>query len=837
MASTFSTNLAIELIGTGDQAGTWGTTTNSNLGTLIEQAISGYVTQAVATGTDTTITIPNGSTGVARNMYIELTGTGGASTNLIVPANKKLYFIFNNSTGAVTVKVSGQTGVSVPTGKKMVLVSNGTDIVNGLNYIADFGTNSFSVTNLTASSATITNLIATSGSITNLVSSDASATVLRAGSATLTHLSATSASITNLSLTSLTISSLSITNVSVASATVSSNLTLSGGTANGVLYLNGSKVATSGSALTFDGTILTSNTGAFTTLGVISSASTAAFSSYVRPANNKNIYFREATAVGGSLTGALIQGATNNAAAWAALSFGATEYEWGISGSEAMRLTSTGLGIGTTSPGNKLVVNGSSGTTQIQLADSTATNNLILGVNTSTVDIKGVNGFPMAFYTANAERMRLDTSGNLGIGTASPASKLTVSGDVHILSTNYLNFTNTAQQTYIRAPASNTIAFGTSNTEQMRLDSSGNLGIGTSLPAFALGSGLEVERAGIATLRLENSSGSNGIEIAADSTTNGIRFYGLNNAPFVFAPNATERMRITSDGKVGIASTNPGVDLQIGSDTSTTRALSVRYSSVPLYLSGGFDGTNALNTFSANAYANATGSGQSWTSFSNTSYGASAVQLASSPNGADIRFLTAAAANTNPTERARITSGGELLVGTTSSSYGAALAKMDVNGGSTAGMVVTTSAGASYGNIYAHNTATSGDNVFVDFGTEGTWTTRGSITYNRAGGLVAYNTTSDYRAKNIIGPVQDSGATIDALKVYEGQMKGATQSRPMLVAHEAQEHAPYAVTGEKDAVNEDGTPKYQQMDVSALVPLLLAEIQSLRARVAQLESK
>ena len=106
MASTYSTNLAIELIGTGDQAGSWGNTTNTNLGTLIEQAISGYVTQAVSTGTDTTITIPNGATGVARNMYIELTGTGGASTNLIVPANKKLYFIFNNSTGAVTVKVS-----------------------------------------------------------------------------------------------------------------------------------------------------------------------------------------------------------------------------------------------------------------------------------------------------------------------------------------------------------------------------------------------------------------------------------------------------------------------------------------------------------------------------------------------------------------------------------------------------------------------------------------------------------------------------------------------------------------------------------------------------------
>jgi hypothetical protein len=135
MSSTYSTNLAIELIGTGDQAGNWGSTTNTNLGTLLEQAISGYVTQGVATGTDTTITIPNGASGVARNMFIELTGTGGASTNLIVPANKKLYFIYNNASGAVTVKVSGQTGVSVPVGAKVSLVSNGTDIVTATNYM------------------------------------------------------------------------------------------------------------------------------------------------------------------------------------------------------------------------------------------------------------------------------------------------------------------------------------------------------------------------------------------------------------------------------------------------------------------------------------------------------------------------------------------------------------------------------------------------------------------------------------------------------------------------------------------------------------------------------
>lgn len=136
MPSTYSTNLGIELPATGEQAGTWGTTTNTNLGTLVEQAVSGYVTQAITDGADTVITIPNGATGVARNMYLELTGTLSAARNLIVPSNKKLYFVYNNTSGgyAVTVKVSGQTGVSVANGQKILLVSNGTDIVAATSY-------------------------------------------------------------------------------------------------------------------------------------------------------------------------------------------------------------------------------------------------------------------------------------------------------------------------------------------------------------------------------------------------------------------------------------------------------------------------------------------------------------------------------------------------------------------------------------------------------------------------------------------------------------------------------------------------------------------------------
>ena len=129
--STYSTNLALTLIGNGEQAGNWGQTTNTNLGVLLEQAISGYTTQAILdTGVDTTLAMTQGATATARNMYIELTGSLSAARNLVVPNNKKLYFIWNNTTGgfAVTVKVSGGSGVSVPSGFRTILVCNGVDI-------------------------------------------------------------------------------------------------------------------------------------------------------------------------------------------------------------------------------------------------------------------------------------------------------------------------------------------------------------------------------------------------------------------------------------------------------------------------------------------------------------------------------------------------------------------------------------------------------------------------------------------------------------------------------------------------------------------------------------
>jgi len=184
------------------------------------------------------------------------------------------------------------------------------------------------------------------------------------------------------------------------------------------------------------------------------------------------------------------------------------------------------------------------------------------------------------------------------------------------------------------------------------------------------------------------------------------------------------------------------------------------------------------------------------------------------------------------TQAMTLDASGNLLVGTTSQIRGGKLS-VDSSAGVASGL--KSSAGSSVFVEELWNTG-SLDNSFINFGTDSTFTARGSITYNRSGGLVAYNTTSDYRAKDIIGPVSNSGSVIDSLKVYIGKMKGASVERPMLVAHEAQIVAPYSVTGQKDEVDADGNPKYQQMDVSSFVPLLIAEIQSLRTRVAALEA-
>jgi len=134
MPSTFSTNLKLELIATGEQSGTWGITTDTNLGTLLEESICGIgnVTMADA---DTTITIANGASSTARKVILVLSGTLTANRSLIVPNINKTYIISNMTTGgfAVTVKNSTGTGISVPNGQNRLVYNDSTNVNEAIN--------------------------------------------------------------------------------------------------------------------------------------------------------------------------------------------------------------------------------------------------------------------------------------------------------------------------------------------------------------------------------------------------------------------------------------------------------------------------------------------------------------------------------------------------------------------------------------------------------------------------------------------------------------------------------------------------------------------------------
>jgi len=138
MSSTYS-SYKIELIGTGEQAGTWGTTTNTNLGTALEQAIGGYVS-VTFTGLTKTLTLTNTNAAQdARALYLNLIGSPGGTATLELPAIQKAYIIKNSTTGGytVTAKVTGMTGVVIPNGSTMMVYNNGTDVVVSVNNFND----------------------------------------------------------------------------------------------------------------------------------------------------------------------------------------------------------------------------------------------------------------------------------------------------------------------------------------------------------------------------------------------------------------------------------------------------------------------------------------------------------------------------------------------------------------------------------------------------------------------------------------------------------------------------------------------------------------------------
>ena len=439
----------------------------------------------------------------------------------------------------------------------------------------------------------------------------------------------------------------------------------------------------------------------------------------------------------------------------------------------------TALAVNVGSAGAPVVNGGALGTP----SSGTVTN--LTG--TASININGTVGATTpaagAFTTLSATGVTTVQAGS----AAAPA--ITTSGD-----------TNTG----MFFPAADTIAFSEGGVEAMRLDSAGNMGIGTSSP------GVKLDTVGVVRGTFNSSSiggaTAHGFEFRNATTTTKalIGGYDSSTGAYIQAVNfgtAYENLILQPNGgNLGLGVTPSawfanGKAVQVGAGASllgTTTA-----SQMLVGANYFFNGSNNIYIASqAASYYQQFAGAHSWHT---------------APSGTAGNAITFTQAMT-------LDASGNLLVGTTSGSFNTRM------------LVAQPTSNV---NVLAlWNSAATGDNQLVQFFTDG-GAGRGSITYNRAGGLTAYNTTSDYRAKDIIGPLTESGALIDSVPVYMGKMKGATQERPMFIAHEV---PAYAHTGEKDAVDADGKPVYQQMDASALVPVLWAEIQSLRARVAAIES-
>lgn len=142
MASSYSTSLKLELIGNGDQSGVWGNTTNNNLGTLLEQAITGVQTITM-TDANYTLSNLNGTTDEARNAVLVITGTNSAVRQVVVPLVPKLYTVWNNTTGGYSITIGASSGaiVTVENGDTVLVYCDGTNFYTGLSGV----TNNFDV--------------------------------------------------------------------------------------------------------------------------------------------------------------------------------------------------------------------------------------------------------------------------------------------------------------------------------------------------------------------------------------------------------------------------------------------------------------------------------------------------------------------------------------------------------------------------------------------------------------------------------------------------------------------------------------------------------------------
>jgi hypothetical protein len=413
------------------------------------------------------------------------------------------------------------------------------------------------------------------------------------------------------------------------------------------------------------------------------------------------------------------------------------------------------------------------------------------------------------FYTGATERMRIDSTGNVGIGTTTPTAKLQVYDDRDItsnstnkgirlqestgdwlLSLGVSNVTNTGFA--IRDNVTSTYPFVIRET-------TGNVGIGTTSPDAKLdviGGSLKVGDT-YATVKIIGTGGLSRVFLGdtADEDVGYLEYNHISNY-FRIGVNAAERMRIDSSGNVGIGVTGPGEKLEVGGNIQAYGAT--------------FQGTTgsviALKSSGATLRANIKGNN----------------------NGLELGVIGNKVINFewDGVTKIQMKSTGRLGIGTGTAGPDSLLEIEGATNSSTSNLLRLSRAsqGSAPEKVAGFYSGTSGE--------------KGYITVNNFG--TAYNTSSDYRLKENIKPIEDSVERLMSLKPCSFNFISEEEDKIVMdgfIAHEAKDVVPEAVTGIKDAVDEKGNPMYQGIDQSKIVPLLTAALQQALQRIEILEQK
>jgi len=543
---SYTTSLRLVQPATGEYSGTWGTEVNTGLTALVDASIAG-TTSITMTAANYTLTNANGVADEARAMFLVLGGTPGASFAVIVPSVSKLYFVTNNTGFAQTVRTSG-TGISVPNGASMTLRCDGTNVVVAQNYFASMtlgsalptgsgGTGSTSTTYCSLTTNVTGTLPVANGGTGATTSTGTGAVVLSNSPTLVTPVLGTPTS-GNFSSGSFTW------------PTFNQNTT---GTASNVTGIVA--VANGGTGQTTQQAAINSLAGATTSGQFLRGNGTNVVMSAIQvtdvPTLNQNT---TGTAAGLSATLAVSSGGTGAATFTAnnvLLGNGTSAFQAVAPGTNGNVLTSNGTTWQSSAPsvGVATINFGTTG-----LTPSTATNG---AVNVAGTLATANGGTGLTSFTAN------------GIVYASSTSALATSSGLTFDGTNFAT-TGTASATKLiptggaatgngmYLPAANTLAWSNNGAETMRLDSSGNLGIGTSSP----GAKLHINSGASDEVARFEGTGEPFISLYDNGTrdfylfdTTEIRVWGQANKAMAFATNNTERARITPGGEVYIAGT------------------------------------------------------------------------------------------------------------------------------------------------------------------------------------------------------------------------------------------------------------------------------------------